>query len=60
VTRRGVAVALIVPTAITPHLTALVAAGTVRPPSRPRYLPKPVRPRGGGASAAAFIVEGRR
>jgi prevent-host-death family protein len=60
VARRGRAVALIIPAAISPHLTALVAVGTVRPPVGPRYLPKPVKPRGGGASTAAFVAEGRR
>jgi prevent-host-death family protein len=60
VTRRGHPVARIVPAGMSARLAALVAAGAVRPPEGPRYLPKPVKPRGGGASAAALVAECRR
>jgi hypothetical protein len=43
-----------------PHLAKLIAEGTVRPTSGPRYLPKPTKPQGTGKTAADYIVEERR
>jgi len=60
VTKHGRAVARIVSTATPPHLAALVAAGTVRPSEGPRHLPKPVKAKGAGKSAADYVSEGRR
>jgi prevent-host-death family protein len=61
VTRRGRPVARIVTTNAPPHLSALIADGTVKAPTGPRYLPtKPAKPKGRGKSAAAHVSEGRR
>jgi prevent-host-death family protein len=61
VTKRGRPVARIVSATTPPHLSALIAEGTVRPPQGPRYLPaKPVKLRGAGKSAAEYVSEGRR
>ncbi len=60
VTKHGRPVARIVSTAAPPHLAALVADGTVRPSEGPRHLPKPVKPKGEGKSAADYVSEGRR
>lgn len=61
VTRRGLPVARIVSTNTPPHLSALIADGTVRAPEGPRYLPtKPAKPQGRGNSAPAHVSEGRR
>jgi prevent-host-death family protein len=60
VTKHGRPVARIVSATTPPHLIALVADGTVRPSDGPRYLPKPVKLRGSGKSAADYVSEGRR
>jgi prevent-host-death family protein len=61
VTKHGRPVARIVSTDTSPHLSALIADGTVRAPEGPRYLPtKPAKLRGEGRSAADYISEGRR
>lgn len=61
VTKHGRPVARIVSTNTSPHLSALIADGTVRAPEGPRYLPtKPAKLRGEGKSAAEYISEGRR
>jgi prevent-host-death family protein len=61
VTKNGRPVARIVSTGTPPHLSALIADGTVRPPQGPRYLPtKPVKLRGPGKSGAEYVSEGRR
>jgi prevent-host-death family protein len=60
VTKHGRPVARIVSTGTPPHLAALIADGTVRPSEGPRYLPKPVKLRGSGKSAADYVSEGRR
>jgi prevent-host-death family protein len=60
VTKHGRPVARIVSTAMAPHLAALVADGTVRPSEGSRYLPKPIKLRGPGKSAADYVAEGRR
>lgn len=61
VTKHGRPVAKIVSTGIPPHLSALIADGSVRPPEGPRYLPdKPAKLRGQGKSAAEYVSEGRR
>jgi len=60
VTKRGRPVARIVSTATPPHLAALIADGAVRPSEGPRYMPKPVRPKGTGKSASDYVSEGRR
>lgn len=61
VTKHGRPVAKIVSTAIPPHLSSLIADGSVRPPEGPRYLPaKPAKLRGTGKSAAEYVSEGRR
>lgn len=61
VTKHGRPVARIVSTSNPPHLSALIAHGTVRPPEGPRYLPaEPAKLRGSGKSAAEYVSEGRR
>jgi prevent-host-death family protein len=61
VTKHGRPVARIISTDTSPHLSALIADGTVRAPEGPRYLPaKPAKLRGEGKSAAEYISEGRR
>jgi prevent-host-death family protein len=60
VTKNGRPVARIVSIGTPPHLSALIADGTVRPPQGPRYLPKPTKLRGPGKSAAEYVSEGRR
>jgi prevent-host-death family protein len=60
VTKHGRPVAMIVAAATPPHLSALIADGTVRPPEGARYLPpKPAKLRDTGKSAAEFVSEGR-
>jgi prevent-host-death family protein len=61
VTKHGRPVARIVSTNTSPHLSALIADGTVRAPEGPRYLPaKPAKLRGKGKSAVEYVSEGRR
>jgi prevent-host-death family protein len=60
VTRRGKAVAQIVPTAMPPHLATMVAAGSVRPGTGAHPLPRPAKLRGTGKTAAEYVSEGRR
>jgi prevent-host-death family protein len=61
VTKHGRPVAWIVSTSTPPHLSALIADGTVRAPAGPRYLPaKPAKLQGEGKSAAEYVSEGRR
>ncbi len=60
VTRRGRPVATIVSAAIPSGLSALIASGAVRPGNGSRYVPKPVKLRGSGKTAAEYVSEGRR
>ena len=60
VTRRGKPVATIVSSTISPGLARLIANGTVRPGNGSRYVPKPVKLRGPGPTAADYVSEGRR
>lgn len=61
VTKNGRPVARIVSTNTPPHLSALIATGSVRAPEGPRYLPtKLAKPKGAGKSAAQFVSESRR
>ncbi|HEX6602099.1 MAG TPA: type II toxin-antitoxin system prevent-host-death family antitoxin [Solirubrobacterales bacterium] len=61
VTKHGRPVARIVSTSTPPHLSALIADGTVRAPEGPRYLPaKPAKLKGEGKGAAEYVSEGRR
>lgn len=61
VTKNGRPVARIVSTNTPPHLSTLIADGSVRAPEGPRYLPpKPSKLRGPGKSAAEYVSEGRR
>lgn len=60
VTRRGKPVAQIVSAKLPPHLAALVAEGTVRPGEATPYLPRPLKLRGDGKTAAEYVSEGRR
>jgi prevent-host-death family protein len=60
VTRRGKPVATIVSATRSPGLAALIANGTVRPGNGSRFLPKPVKLRGSGPTAAEYVSEGRR
>lgn len=57
--RRGI-VARIVSTNVPPHLAAMIADGSVRPGTGSRHLPKPVKPRGAGKTAAEYVSEDRR
>lgn len=59
VTRRGKPVARIVSTETPPHLAAMIADGSVRLGTGSRHLPKPVKPRGAGKTAAEYVSEGR-
>jgi prevent-host-death family protein len=60
VTRRGKPVATIVSSTISPGLARLIANRTVRPGNGSRYVPKPVKLRGPGPTAADYVSEGRR
>jgi prevent-host-death family protein len=61
VTKHGRPVARIVSASAPPHLSALIAEGTVRAPQGPRYLPaKPAKLKGEGKSATEYVSEGRR
>jgi len=61
ITRRGKPVATMVSGDVPPALAAMIADGTVRPPeSRSRHLPKPIKLRGPGPTAAEYVSEGRR
>lgn len=60
VTRRGEPVATIVSSRISPGLARLIANGTVRPGNGSRYVPKPIKLRGPGPTAADYVSEGRR
>lgn len=60
ITRRGKPVARIVSTTTPPHLAAMIARGQVRPGNGTRHVPKPVKGRGSGKSAAEYVSEGRR
>lgn len=61
VTKHGRPVAKIVSTSTPPHLSSLIADGSVRPPEGPRYLPaKPIKLRGTGKGATEYVSEGRR
>lgn len=60
VTRRGKPVARIVSTETPPHLATMIADGTVRSGTSDRNLPKPIKPRGTGKTAAEYVSEGRR
>jgi prevent-host-death family protein len=61
VTKNGRPVARILSTNIPPHLSALIADGSVQAPEGPRYLPaKPAKLQGPGKSAAEYVSEGRR
>ena len=61
ITRRGKPVATMVSGDVPPGLAAMIADGTVRPPeSRARHLPKPIKLRGPGPTAAEYVSEGRR
>jgi prevent-host-death family protein len=60
VTRRGEPVATIVSAAIPPGLARLIAEGTVRPGNGKRHVPKPIKLRGPGKTAADYVSEDRR
>jgi hypothetical protein len=53
-------VARIVSTAAAPRLAAMIGRGEVRPGNGTRYIPKSVKGRGSGKSAAEYVSEGRR
>jgi prevent-host-death family protein len=61
ITRRGKPVATMVSsTTRSSGMAALIANGTVRPGSGSRHLPKPIKLRGPGPTAAEYVSEGRR
>lgn len=60
VTRRGKPVAQIISTGIPRHLASMVAIGDVRAGVAGRGLPRPVKLRGEGKTAAEYVSEGRR
>lgn len=60
VTRRGEPVVTLVAATRTPGMAGLIAAGTVRPGNGSGYLPKPIKLRGPGPTAAEYVSEGRR
>jgi prevent-host-death family protein len=60
ITRRGKPVATMVSADVPPGLAVLIANGTIRPGNGSRFLPKPVKLRGPGPTAAEYVSEGRR
>jgi prevent-host-death family protein len=60
VTRRGEAVARIVPVGMPAGIAQLVAEGKVRWSGRALDLPEPIRLRGAGPLASDYVIEGRR
>lgn len=60
VTRRGKAVARVIPAGISPGLARLIAEGRVRWAGGEPRLPTPVRLKGAGMSMAEYVAEGRR
>jgi hypothetical protein len=48
------------PTPIPPHLATLIAKAQSGHPAEPRYLPKLIKPRGAGKSAANWVADSRR
>jgi prevent-host-death family protein len=60
VTRRGKAVARIVPTGMPLRIAQLVAEGKVNWSGRPLDLLDPIRLEGSGPLASDYVIEGRR
>ncbi len=60
VTKRGKPVARVIPASISPGLARLIAEGRVRWGGARPALPRPLKLRGRGKSAAAYVSEGRR
>jgi prevent-host-death family protein len=61
VTRRGEPVARLMSATIPAGLAAMIADGTVKPPSNgKRFIPKPVKLIGPGPTASEYVSEGRR
>lgn len=61
VTRRGEPVARLMSAKIPAKLAAMIADGTVRPPSNGKpFIPKPVKLIGPGPTASEYVSEGRR
>ena len=60
VTRRGKAVARVVPAGVSPGMARLIADGRVRWTGARPALPRPLKLKGKGGTAAAYVAEGRR
>jgi prevent-host-death family protein len=60
VTRRGKAVARVVPAGMPAGISELIGAGKARWNGRRPTLPKPIELRGDGPLASDYVIEGRR
>lgn len=60
VTKRGKPVARLIPADMPPGMAQLIAEGSVRWSGRKLRVPKPVKLRGKGKTAAEYVSEGRR
>jgi prevent-host-death family protein len=60
VTRRGKAVARVIPAGMPPGISDLVGTGKARWNGRQPTLPAPIKLRGDGPLASDYVIEGRR
>lgn len=60
VTRRGKAVAKVIPAGMAPGISELIATGKARWNGRLPALPAPIELRGEGPLASDYVIEGRR
>jgi prevent-host-death family protein len=60
VTRRGKAVARLIPAGMPPGIAELLGEGKVRWNGRRPDLPSPIKLRGDGPLASDYVIEGRR
>ena len=60
VTRRGKAVARVIPAGMPPGISELVGAGKARWNGRCPTFPAPIKLRGDGPLASDYVIEGRR
>ncbi|MDP9134238.1 MAG: type II toxin-antitoxin system prevent-host-death family antitoxin [Actinomycetota bacterium] len=60
VTRRGKAVARVIPAGMPPGISEMIGAGKARWNGRRPTLPAPIELRGEGPLASDYVIEGRR
>lgn len=60
VTKHGKPVARVIPASVSPGMARLIAEGRVRWNGGAPTLPRPLKLRGRGRSAAGYVAEGRR